>query len=289
MPRIIPRLDIKGSNLVKGIHLEGLKILGNPSDFSKFYYTNGADELLYMDAVASLYGRNSLYGIIEKTVKEIFIPLTVGGGLRTIDDISTVLRSGADKVAINTEAINYPEFISEAVNKFGSSTIMIEIQTKKQLNGTYAAFTDNGRNNSGLDAVEWSIKVEQLGAGEILVTSIDRDGTGAGFDIDIIKRISESVNIPVIAGGGAGNIDHVIELVDKSAVNGIGLASILHYPFVHQLMNEGYQFGKASEFSIIQESYANTRIKGTDIETVKNSLISKGIDCRLELHKTDST
>ena len=279
--RVIPRLDIKGLNLVKGIHLEGLKILGNPSEFSKFYYSNGADELLYMDAVASLYGRNSLCDVIENTVKEIFIPLTVGGGLRSIDDISTVLLCGADKVAINTEAINRPEFISEAVKKFGSSTIMIEIQTKKQLNGDYVAFTDNGRNNSGLDAVEWAIQVENFGAGEILITSIDNDGTGKGFDIDIIKQISESVSIPVIAGGGAGNVNHVIELVGKTEINGVGLASLLHYPFVHQLVESGYKFGKAGEFNVIQESYTNARINGTDIQTVKESLISQGINSRL--------
>jgi imidazole glycerol-phosphate synthase subunit HisF len=289
MPRIIPRLDIKGSNLVKGIHLEGLKILGNPNDFSKYFYANGADELLYMDSVASLYGRNSLNEFIETTVKEIFIPLTVGGGLRSIADISAVLNSGADKVAINTEAINRPEFISEAVKKFGASTIMVEIQTKRQLDGTYIAFTDNGRNPSCLDSVEWAKQVEQLGAGEILITSIDRDGTGLGFDIDIVKQISESVNIPVIAGGGAGKIDHIIELTEKTEINGVGLASVLHYPFVHQLMEKGRQFGKASEFSVIQESYSNTRIIGTDVRTVKKILTSHGIECRLDSNEQTFT
>ena len=229
MPRIIPRLDIKGSNLVKGIHLEGLKILGNPNDFSKYFYANGADELLYMDSVASLYGRNSLNEFIETTVKEIFIPLTVGGGLRSIADISAVLNSGADKVAINTEAINRPEFISEAVKKFGASTIMVEIQTKRQLDGTYIAFTDNGRNPSCLDSVEWAKHVEQLGAGEILITSIDSEGTKKGFEIDLIKKISSKVPIPVIACGGAGEKSHFIDLFNSANIEAVSCASILHY------------------------------------------------------------
>lgn len=281
--RIIPRLDIKGSNLVKGIHLEGLRILGEPDEFARYYYANGADELLYIDAVASLYGRNSLNNIIKNTVKEVFIPLTVGGGLRSIDDIYDVLRCGADKVAINSEAVNRPAFISEAVKKFGSSTIMIEIQTKKQFDGSYAVFTDNGRNNSGFDAIEWAKEVEKHGAGEILVTSIDKDGTGMGFDIDIVKQISKNIGIPVIAGGGAGNIDHIIDLLKNANINGVGLASILHYPYVNQLKENGYQFGSGGEFNVIKEKYAHDRIIGTNIETLKRSLIVNGIDCRIIL------
>lgn len=278
--RIIPRLDIKGSNLVKGIHLEGLKILGTPSTFSKYYYTSGADELLYVDAVASLYGRNSLYDVIKNTVKEIFIPLTVGGGLRSLDDISDVLLCGADKVVINTEAIIRPEFISQAAKKFGSSTIMVEIQTKKQINGDYLAFTDNGRNNSGIDAIEWAGQVEKHGAGELLVTSVDNDGTGGGFDVDVIKKISESVSIPVIATGGAGSIVHIIDLIENTEINGVGLASMLHYPLVQKLIKTGHQFGKVGEFNVIQESYTNNRINGSDIKTIKSSIISSGLNTR---------
>jgi len=176
--RIIPRLDIKGPNLVKGIHLEGLRVLGKPADFAHYYYENGADELFFQDTVASLYNRNSLHEIITKTAKEIFIPLTVGGGLRNIEDIQSALRAGADKVAINTAAINFPEFISEASQKFGSSTIVVSIEAIKNSDNKYLAFTDNGREYTGVEVVSWARKVEELGAGEIIITSVGNEGTG---------------------------------------------------------------------------------------------------------------
>jgi len=163
--RIIPRLDIKGPNLVKGIHLEGLRVLGKPEDFAKLYYEQGADELIYQDTVASLYQRNSLTDIITRTAKNIFIPITVGGGLRTLDDINTVLRAGADKVSINTAAINNPDFITEASRVFGSSTIVIAIEAIKQPDNSYLAYTDNGREYTGVDAIAWAKEVEERGAG----------------------------------------------------------------------------------------------------------------------------
>ena len=163
--RIIPKLDIKGPNLVKGINLEGLRVLGKPADYAKFYFDQGADELIYQDVVASLYGRNSLVDIISKTAKEIFIPLTVGGGIKELDDISTILKAGADKVSINTGAINNPDFISKAAKRFGSSTIVISIEAIAQNNGEYLAFTDNGRNETNKNVIEWSIEAEKLGAG----------------------------------------------------------------------------------------------------------------------------
>ena len=186
--RIIPRLDIKGPNLVKGIHLEGLRVLGKPETFAKFYYEQGADELFFQDTVASLYGRNSLHDIITKTAREIFIPLTVGGGLRTIDDIKNVLRAGADKVSINTAAVNNPNFIEEAALRFGSSTIVVSIEAIKDSNGSYYVYTDNGREHTGLEVVEWARKVEKLGAGELVITSVDNEGTGSGFDIELTKQ-----------------------------------------------------------------------------------------------------
>ena len=164
--RIIPRLDIKGPNLVKGIHLEGLRVLGKPGDFAKYYYENGADELFYQDAVASLYGRNSLLDIVEKTAREIFIPLTVAGGLRSIEDIRAVLRAGADKVAINTAAIHRPEFIREAALAFGSSTIVVSIEAIKMPDGRYEAHVDSGRERTGVDAFEWAVIAAELGAGD---------------------------------------------------------------------------------------------------------------------------
>ena len=166
--RIIPKLDIKGNNLVKGINLEGLRVLGEPHEFAKKYFEDGADELFYQDVVASLYGRNNLHDVISKTAKEIFIPLTVGGGIRSLKDIFDVLRAGADKVSINTEAINNPDFIYDASKKFGSSTIVISIEIIKNTDGIYYAFTDNGRNNSGIKVLDWIKKIEMMNAGEII-------------------------------------------------------------------------------------------------------------------------
>ena len=186
--RIIPRLDIKGPNLVKGMHLEGLRVLGKPEQFANYYYEQGADELIYQDVVASLYERNSLHEIISKTAKQIFIPLTVGGGLRTIQDISRVLRAGADKISINTAAHKDPDFITKASKKFGKSTIMVAIEAIRQNDGEYHAFTDNGRNRTGREVVYWARRVEQLGAGEILLTSVDKEGTGEGLELDLIRE-----------------------------------------------------------------------------------------------------
>ena len=214
--RIIPRLDIKGPNLVKGIHLEGLRVLGDPEKFAKFYYEQGADEIIYQDTVASLYQRNSLTDIITKTAENIFIPITVGGGIRSLEDINNVLRAGADKVSINTAAIKKPQFVSKASNVFGSSTIVIAIEAIKHSENSYLAYTDNGREFTGIDAVLWAKEVEQLGAGEILLTSIDKEGTGEGFDLELIKLVTDSVNIPVIAHGGAANQEHIYEAIKSS-------------------------------------------------------------------------
>ena len=202
--RIIPRLDIKGPNLVKGIHLEGLRVLGKPSDFANFYYEQGADELMFMDVVASLYERNSLHEIISDTAKNIFIPITVGGGLRSLSDIKEVLRAGADKVCLNTAAIKNPLLIKDASRMFGSSTIVVAIEAIRELDGNYFAYTDNGREYTGIDVFEWAQKVCDLGAGEIVITSVDREGTGQGYDLELISKIAKLVSVPIIAHGGAG-------------------------------------------------------------------------------------
>ena len=227
--RIIPRLDIKGPNLVKGIHLEGLRVLGKPEEFARVYYEQGADELIYQDTVASLYQRNSLTDIITKTAANIFIPITVGGGLRTLDDINKVLRAGADKVAINTAGIQNPDFITQASRAFGSSTIVVAIETIKQSKNSYLAYTDNGREFTGINSISWAKQVEDLGAGEILLTSIDQEGTGGGFDFDIIKQITDVVSIPVIAHGGAATIPHISHAITKAGADAIAIASMLHY------------------------------------------------------------
>src|SRR3972149_8987894 len=221
--RIIPRLDIKGPNLVKGIHLEGLRVLGSPEKFAQHYYETGADEILYMDVVASLYGRNSLHSSIEKTARGIFIPLTVGGGLRNLEDIRNVLRAGADKVSLNTAAIKNPLFIKEASRKFGSSTIVISIEAIKQPDGKYFAYTDNGREFTGIEVLTWAKKVEELGAGEIMITSIDREGTGGGYDIELTKMIAGAVDIPVIACGGAGKLEHIIRVISEGDADAVAI------------------------------------------------------------------
>src|SRR5690606_29827476 len=220
--RIIPRLDIKGPNLVKGIHLEGLRVLGKPEYFAEYYYESGADELFFQDTVASLYERNNLQDIISKTAKKTFIPMTVGGGIRTINDIRTALLAGADKVAINTEAIKNPNFIKEASLKFGSSTIVAAIEAILDIKtGKYLAYTDNGREYTGINAIDWALRVQELGAGEIIITSVDREGTGEGFDKNLVKMIADIVEIPVIAHGGCKNPQDAVELINDTKIDGL--------------------------------------------------------------------
>jgi len=232
--RIIPRLDIKGPSLVKGIHLEGLRVLGKPADFAKYYYEHGADELMFMDVVASLYERNSLHDIISETAKSIFIPITVGGGLRTITDIKEVLRAGADKVCLNTAAIKNPNLIKEATRIFGSSTIVVAIEAIKESNGNYLAYTDNGREYTGIDVFEWAQRVAELGAGEIVITSVDREGTGQGFDLELTSKITNLVGIPVIAHGGAGNENHVVDVLKDGNISSAMISSLFHYYYISE-------------------------------------------------------
>ena len=233
-PRIIARLDIKGPNLVKGIHLEGLRVLGSPSKFANKYVLDGADELFYQDVVASLYNRNSILEFIKETAKKISIPLTVGGGIRKISDISNVLEAGADKVALNTAAINNPEIIKESSRIVGSSTIVVTIETIKSENGDYLAYTDNGREFTGKNIFEWCKEIEQLGAGELMITSIDQEGTGTGCDIDLMKKIRSIVSIPIIAHGGIGNIKHIEQVINEGKANAVAIASLIHYGTLHE-------------------------------------------------------
>lgn len=277
--RIIPRLDIKGPNLVKGIHLEGLRVLGKPEQFARYYYERGADELVYMDIVASLYDRNSLHSIIEKTAKDIYIPLTVGGGLRNLEDIRDVLRAGADKVSLNTAAIKNPQIIKEASRKFGSSTILISIEAIKQPDGRYLVYTDNGREHTGIEVLEWAKRVEELGAGEIMLTSIDREGTGKGYDIELTKLIAESVTIPVIASGGAGVLDHISEVISEASADAVAVASIIHYDFIR---NNEIDVDNADEgnTSFLKSGNHFSKINPADLLDIKQHLHKNGIECR---------
>lgn len=228
--RLIARLDVKGPNLIKGIHLEGLRKVGNPHDYAQRYYQAGVDELLYMDIVASLYGRNGLCDLVQKAAENIFIPITVGGGIRSIVDIEQMLRCGADKVAINTAAIHRPALISDAARRFGSQCVVLSIEAKRTPSGTgWLAFTDNGREHTGRDVVDWAREATELGAGEILLTSIDREGTRKGFDLDLVRTVSDAVNVPVITSGGMGAPDHLIDVVKTGRADAVAMADILHY------------------------------------------------------------
>jgi cyclase len=277
--RIIPRLDIKGGNLVKGIHLEGLRVIGEPARFARHYYEEGADELLYIDIVASLYGRNSLLDIIERTASEVFIPLTVGGGLRSINDIGNALRAGADKIAINTAAVRRPEFIREAAQKFGSSTIVLSIEAMKRPDGSYEAYTDNGRERTGLDACTWAMHGVELGAGEVLVTSVDREGTGLGFDLELSRQIAEFVPVPVIASGGAANVEHVKAAAICAKVQAVAIASMLHYHFVRQINADDGHFSKV-ESRFQRTATISSKFQDIGLGTLKRELAANGILCR---------
>lgn len=227
--RIIARLDIKGPNIIKGIHLEGLRVIGKPGPIARQYYEQGIDEIVYMDVVASLYGRNGILDTIQDAARDVFVPLTVGGGIRTKEDIVAALRSGADKVAINTAAIKNPAFIREAAQSFGSQCIVLSVEAKQRAPGQWEALTDNGRELTGTSVLEWVSQAQELGAGEVLLTSIDKEGTKKGFDLDLIQAVHERVHIPVIASGGAGNISHIDTLLDKDCADAVCVASLFHY------------------------------------------------------------
>ncbi len=227
--RIIPRLDIKGPNVVKPIQTEALRVVGNPRDLAWRYYQAGADEILYMDIVASLYQRSIDFNLLKSVTEGIFIPVTVGGGIRTIQDINNMLRAGADKVAINTHVVSNPLFIKEAVREFGSQCIMLSLEAKQQPSGRWEAYTDGGREHSGRDAIEWAKQAVDLGVGEILVTSIDQDGRRQGYDLDLIKTITAFAPIPVIAHGGGQDPKSVYEAITDGKADAIAASSIFHY------------------------------------------------------------
>lgn len=227
--RLIARLDIKGENLIKGIQLEGLRIVGDPQEFAQRYYQQGIDELIYMDSVASLYNRNNLTEIVRYTAENIFIPLTVGGGIRSAEDAKNLLRAGADKVAINTAATARPELITEISRRFGSQCMVLSIEAKKLGDHKWEVFTDNGREHTGLDVIEWAVRGEKLGAGEILLTSVDKEGTCQGFDLDLVNAVSSAVNIPVIASGGMGTTHHLLDVIQAGRADAVAMANVLHY------------------------------------------------------------
>ncbi len=226
--RIIARLDIKGPNLIKGIHLEGLRVVGDPHEFALRYYAQGADELLFIDIVASLYQRNNLSEIIKRTANQIYVPITVGGGIRSLDDVSRMMHSGADKVAINTAAIARPQLVAEVARRFGSQCMVLGVEAKRVAPGRWEAYTDNGRERTGKDVVTWVREAVELGAGEILLTSVDQEGTRKGFDLPLVQQVCDAVNVPVTASGGFGRLEDLAAIA-PTGVSGIAIADALHW------------------------------------------------------------
>ncbi len=226
--RIIPCLDVKDGRVVKGVNFENLIDAGDPVSQARFYYEQGADELCFLDITASSENRSAIFDTVKKVASVCFIPLTVGGGIRTIDDFHKLLLSGADKVSVNSAAIKNSDLITQASNKFGAQCVIVAIDAKKNAAGNYEIFTHGGRNATGIDAIEWAKKVVSLGAGELLVTSMDKDGTKSGYDLELIEKITAAVSVPVIASGGVGNLQHLADGI-KAGANAALAASIFHF------------------------------------------------------------
>lgn len=226
--RIIPKLDIKNGLLIKGINLEGLRVLGDPYNFAKYYFEQGADEICYIDNVATLYGTNNLSKFVKRTAQNIFIPLAVGGGIRSINDIERMLKNGADKVCINSAVIDSKKFLKKAVKEFGSSTITVIIESN-EIDGKYFISKSNGRDLVNIRPDSWAKELEDLGAGEIFLTSVNREGLRRGFDIKITEKISSKIKIPVIAHGGAGSLKDIYNVIKNTNINGVSFSSIIHY------------------------------------------------------------
>lgn len=227
--RIIPKLEVKNENLIKGIHLEGLRIVGKPEDAALKYARDGADELIFIDLVASLYQRKNWINIVKRTAEQIYIPLTVGGGIRSLEDAKLFLRAGADKVAINTAITNNPNLISQISQKFGSQAMVASLEVQKKFDGGYEIFTDSGRTPTGLEPVSWAKEVVKRGAGEILLTFIHMDGTEQGYDLELLRQIATGVSVPVIASGGAGKLEDLEAAILEGKADALAIATLLHF------------------------------------------------------------
>lgn len=227
--RIIPCLDVKDGRVVKGVNFVNLRDAGDPVEIARLYNTQGADEIVFLDITASHEQRQTIIDVVERTASEVFMPLTVGGGVRSTDDFKALLRVGADKVAVNSAALQDPELISRAADRFGSQCVVVAIDAKRRVSGGWTVYRNGGRIDTGVDALEWAARIEQLGAGEILLTSMDSDGTKAGFDIELTKAVCDTVKIPVIASGGAGCAQHFVDVFEKTGADAALAASLFHY------------------------------------------------------------
>lgn len=228
MQRLIARLDIKNGIVIKGIHLEGQRRIGDPIALAQKYYAQAVDEILFMDSVASLYGRSNLFHTISEACKTVFVPITMGGGIRSLDDVEQALAAGADKVAVNTALVAEPVLAERIASVYGSQCLVASIEAKRKGEG-WEAYISNGREPTGLDVIEWAKELEQRGAGELLVTSVDQEGTQRGFDIELCAAVAAAVRVPVVASGGAGKLQHLQHLVESVDLQGIAIASLLHY------------------------------------------------------------
>ncbi|MFH0851547.1 MAG: imidazole glycerol phosphate synthase cyclase subunit [Candidatus Peregrinibacteria bacterium] len=227
--RVIPRLDIKGPNVVKGIQLEGLRVIGKPAGLARKYFMQGADELIAMDIVASLYQRGPDFDLMRSIANELFIPLTMGGGIQSLHDINNFLRAGADKVAINSHAIRNPNLLPEAVRQFGAQCIVLSVEAKRRPGGGWEAYTDGGREHSGLDAIEWIRRALYVGVGEVLLTSVDFDGTRKGYDMELLSAVTAFAGVPVVIHGGAQDAESLVQAIKEGHTDAVSVASILHY------------------------------------------------------------
>ena len=270
--RIIAKLEIKNDNLVKGINLEGLRVLGKPDYFAENYYNFGVDELIYQDVVASLYGKNALYETINKTSKKIFIPLTVGGGIRNLNEIYKILKAGADKVSINSQAIKNPQILYNAVKIFGKSTIVVNIEVIKK-NNEYFCYYNNGRTPSNLKVKDWISQLQKIGVGEINLIFVDYDGTGKGFDIEFIKKIKKNVNMPLVISGGAGNIKQVKSLIKSTDVSGVALSSLLHYNLIQgQNLNKKDFLNEGNVEYLMNNTKRNKKFENISVQNIFRKL-----------------
>ena len=277
--RVIPVLHVKGPNLVKGVHLEGLRVLGQPEAFAKHYYEQGADELVFLDTVASLYGRNTLEEIVRRVADQVFIPLTVGGGIRTVADAQRLLRCGADKVAVNTAAVCRPELLREMAEAVGCQAVVLYVEAKNR-GEWWECLTDNARESSGWEVLAWVKEAVALGAGEILLCSVDRDGTGDGYDLDLTRRVSDAVSVPVVALGGAGRPEHCLDVLREGKADAVAAASLFHYPIANELNAGGESPEGNTEFLEGRRGGAPQRRWRGGVRQVKEAIAKGGVPTR---------